>query len=153
MAKLLLDTTYLLPVFGINIRLKKFSEKFPVFMKKHSLLYNPISLIEAKWIIIRLSKKMPEKREVFLRRFRKGLKILLNSTMFSQTALTNAEIEEIGDELLIKFKVSGYFDRIIYATAVYYDVVLLTEDERLHIVANMKDAPKLKEVLRWKDLL
>jgi len=151
--KLLLDTTYLLPVFGIGIKLRKFSEVFPKLLSKYSLLYNPVSLVEAKWIIISQSKRMPSKREMFLRRFRKGLKALLSNAKFSQTALTNAEIEEIADRLLVEFKIPDYFDRIIYATAVHYNIILLTEDEKLHNIAKSKHAPKPKGILKWEHIV
>ncbi len=151
--KLLLDTTYLLPIFGIGVKLKKFNEVFPKLLSKYSLLYNPASLVEAKWIIISQLKRMPSKRELFLRRFRKGLKVLLNSTKFSQTILTNAEIEEIADKLLTEFKIPDYFDRIIYATAVHYDIILLTEDEKLHSIAKSEHAPKPKGIMKWEHIV
>lgn len=153
MVKLLLDTTYLLPVFGVSVKLKRFDEVFPRLINEYSLLYNPVSIIEAKWLIVSQSRRNPSKREILLKRFRKGLRTLLNDKRISQTDLTNPEIEEIADNLLVRFKIRDYFDRMIYATAVYYNVTLLTEDEELHGLAGKEYAPKPKKILKWNDML
>ncbi|MGC9148588.1 MAG: PIN domain-containing protein [Sulfolobales archaeon] len=61
-----------------------------------------------------------------------------------QTILTNSEIERIADELLTKHGIQDYFDRMIYATAVHYDLVLLTEDNQLHELSRTNNAPRIK---------
>jgi hypothetical protein len=43
---LLLDTTYLLPVFGIDVGLAKFEIKFPEILDEYDIRYNPVSLLE-----------------------------------------------------------------------------------------------------------
>jgi len=55
--ELVLDTTYLLPIFGIDMRLKGFGELFPRLLASYAVLYNPVSLVEAKWIVLKLVKK------------------------------------------------------------------------------------------------
>lgn len=152
-AKLLLDTTYLLPIFGVSVKLKDYNILFPKLINKYSILYNPASLVEAKWIIIGLSRRKPSLREALLNRFREGLRAILNDTRISQTVLTNSEVEEIADELLLRYRVNDYFDRIIYATAVYYNTMLLTEDRELHNLLKNKEAPKPREVIRWEDII
>ncbi len=153
MAKLLLDTTYLLPIFGVSVKLKDYNVLFPRLINKYSILYNPVSLVEAKWIITGLSRRKPSIREVLLNRFREGLRAILGDERFSQTALTNDEVEEIADELLLRYGVNDYFDRIIYATAVHYNIMLLTEDKELHNLLENKDAPKPRGVIRWDDII
>jgi len=153
MVKLLLDTTYLLPIFGVSVKLKDYNVLFPKLINKYSIFYNPVSLIEAKWIVIGLSRRKPSIREVLLSRFREGLRAILGDERFSQTVLTNSEVEEIADELLLRYGVNDYFDRIIYATAVHYNTALLTEDEELHNLLKIKEAPKPREVIRWEDII
>jgi len=62
MDKLVLDTTYLLPLFGIRIKLKDYNKLFPLLLKKYAALYNPISIIEAKWIILKLCRKILQRK-------------------------------------------------------------------------------------------
>jgi hypothetical protein len=57
MDKILLDTTYFLPLFGIKIKLKNFENVFPKILSNYKVMYNPISFIEAKWIILKLLKE------------------------------------------------------------------------------------------------
>jgi len=153
MAEILLDTTYLLPILGVGVKLERFGEVFPKLINKYTLLYNPISLVEAKWIIISQARKTPDKREALLARFREGLKILLSNTKLRQTILTNAEIESIADKLLLVHRIPDYFDRLIYATATYYDLELLTEDQELHELTKIETRLKPRRALNWKQLL
>ncbi len=73
MADLVLDTTYLLPIFGVGIRLKRFQTVFPKLLEEYRVLYNPVSIVEAKWIVLSLARREPNKRLKLLKRFRKGL--------------------------------------------------------------------------------
>jgi len=59
---LLLDTTYLLPILGIRMSLKGFSELFPKLLDDYTVFYNPVSLVEAKWVMLRLAKKELQKK-------------------------------------------------------------------------------------------
>ena len=111
MDKLVLDTTYLLPIFKIKVKLKYYDSIFPTLTEKYIVLYNPISIIEAKWIVLKLCKKNPSKKTVFLKAFREGLKALTHSDI-NQTVLTNSTIEETADNLLLKIGIKDYFDRI-----------------------------------------
>ena len=51
---LLLDTTYLLPVFGIDVGLARFETRFPEMLDEDDIRYNPVSLLEAKWMHLRI---------------------------------------------------------------------------------------------------
>jgi len=149
--ELLMDTTYLLPVFGVGLKLKNYERKFPEMLNKYSVSYNPVSVVEAKWIILRLLKKKPGKRETLLERFRKGLTALLNDERITQTALTNPDVEEMADKLL-ELGLNDYFDRMIYATATSHGGILLTEDRELHRLAEEENVPRPSKVLKWVDL-
>ena len=151
--ELVLDTTYLLPVFGISVGLEGFSELFPRLLARYTVLYNPVSLVEAKWIVLKLAKKEPHKRDRLLERFRTGLEVLLRDERLRQTELTNLGIERVADLLLIRASVADYFDRLIYATATSRGSVLLTEDEELARVAQRGDLPAPRKVIRWNDVV
>ena len=151
MDKLLLDTTYLLPIFGVRVGLKGFDTMFPLLLDKYSVVYNPISIVEAKWIVLRLSRRQSQERKLILERFREGLKVLLNDERLSQTIITNSDMEEIADRLLLEAGIRDYFDRLIYSTAAYFNAILLTEDESLKGI-NLEDLPCPSKVMKWGEL-
>mgnify|MGYP000545347347 CR=1 FL=1 len=151
MDKLLVDTTYLLPIFGIKIKLENFNRLFPEILKKYNVLYNPISIVEAKWIILRLIKKYPIKKEALLSTFRTGLEILQVDNRLSETKLTTPKIEELADKLM-EIGIKDYFDRIIYSTAVYQKAIFLTEDVELKELLN-KNIPKPINIISWKEVI
>ncbi len=148
MSELLLDTTYLLPIFGIDVSLKDYS-KFPRVLDIYRVLYNPVSLVEAKWISLRLMKGHPERRNKLAWAFIYGLKALLSEERISQVELTDPDVERASDSLL-DAGVRDYFDRMIYATASVRGYRLLTEDDEL-LKLNVDFRPK--EVLSWSSLL
>ncbi len=153
MVELLLDTTYLLPAFGIALKLDGFNERFPKVLETHNVSYNPISLVEAKWVVLRLSRQRPADRAKLLERYRLGLRVLLGDERLRQTEVTNETVERVADGLLVDNQTKDYFDRTIYGTACAGDCMLLTEDEGLRRLKPKQDAPRPKEILAWKDLL
>lgn len=152
MDELLLDTTYLLPVFGIGTNLKHFPEAFPKLLERYDVVYNPVSLVEAKWVVIRLIKARKAPREELLLRFRKGLATLQNESGVSPTLVTQETVEEMSDRLLVDQGLPDYFDRLIYATACVRGSLLLTEDERMQELASAAggNVPKTKD---WGQML
>ena len=147
MNKILLDTSYLLPLFGIDVEIDGLEENFPKVLKKFEVYYNPISLIEAKFIILRLLKDGID----LLEDYRIGLNSVFAEDLLKPTLLTNSEIEEIADRLLIDKGLKDYFDRMIYATSVVFKLALVTEDRKLIELAN-DYALKPPEVYSWKTL-
>ncbi len=124
----------------------------PRLLNTYRTVYNPVSLVEAKWIVLKLAGRRPEKRGELLRRFREGLEALLHDERLSQTELTSPEIEEVADILLVEGGVPDYFDRLIYATATCRGSLLLTEDKELIQLAKRGDLPTPKKVIQWKDI-
>ena len=151
--ELMLNTTYLLPIFGISVGLEGFEKLFPELLARYTVLYNPVSLVEAKWIVLKLAKREPQERGTLLKRFRMGLEVLLRNERLGQTELTNPDVEEVADLLLTRAGVADYFDRLIYATATSRGSVLLTEDEELTRVARRGDLPAPKRVIKWEDVV
>ncbi len=152
MDELLLDTTYVLPVFGIMVDLEKFQTVFPKILNNYSVTYNPISIIEAKWIVLKLAKADIRQRERILQAYRTGLKALQNDGRLKPTVLTTDFIEEICDRLLLRENLKDYFDRVIYATAAHHNFALLTQDEDLFRIAKASRFIKPKEIVKWADL-
>ncbi len=149
---MLLDTTYLLPTFGVAMQLEGFEERFPKLLESYSVSYNPISLVEAKWVVLKLGRKRAADRGKLLERYRLGLKVLLADERLKQTSLTSEAVERVADGLLIDNGAKDYFDRTIYGTACARNSLLLTEDEELHALKTNDNMPRPSDVLAWKDL-
>jgi len=150
--RLLLDTTYLLPIFGVYVKLEGYEELFPKVLDEFTVMYSPISLIESKWIILSLAKNFKSRRSVLLESYRKGLKAILNDERLTPTETTSPDIEEVADKLL-ELGVKDYFDRMIYASSTCYNAILLTEDEELMRVFSLNNKPKPRAVLNWIALI
>lgn len=131
MAELLIDTTYLLPVFGVDVGLDDFEARFGKLLRSFSVRYNPVSLVEAKWTILRLGRKDPSKKDALLGAYRTGMKVLASDDRLKETPITSEGIEVVADALLAEDGVKDYFDRVIYGTATERRCALLTEDEEL----------------------
>ena len=154
--ELLLDSSYLLPIFGIALEYRGFEKIFSDLPEKYVVKYNPVSLIEAKWAILRRSRKQRNQRTILLQNYRQGLLALQRDPGFQSTVLTNDEIEGISDLLLTQFDVGDYFDRQIYSTATHLQCNLLTEDVLLHELFRKNadnSLPKPKRLLKWTDLV
>ncbi len=151
MDKLMLDSTYLLPILGVRVGLERFETRFPLLIDEYKLIYNPISIMEAKRIVLKLVKKHLQKRELILKRFREGILALFSDKRLAQTIITNSDIEEIADRLLLEIGIKDYFDRLIYSTAAYFNAILLTEDKSLKVEA--EDLPSPRKVIKWRELI
>jgi predicted nucleic acid-binding protein len=150
MAELLLDTTYLLPIFGVSLGLKEFKSRFDEVLGGFVVLYNPVSLIEAKWTILKGIREEPSKKGALLASYRTGLKVLESDGRLGATPLTGGEVEQTADDLH-EAGMEDYFDRMIYATAAERGCALLTEDrELLRMKKSWKQKPT--EVLSWNQL-
>lgn len=155
MDELLLDSSYLFPIFGIELEYRNFESVFSSLPEKYLVKYNPVSLIEAKWYVLRKSKKHRGRLDTLLQSYRTGLVSLLRDKRLESTPLTNELIEELSDSLLSKFALRDYFDRLIYSTAAHLGCILLTEDRPLHELFGKVENELLKPraVMTWKDLL
>ena len=150
---LVIDTTYLLPLFGLETSITNYDEKLPILLDKYDVKYNPISLLEAKWLIIRIAKKnKKEKFETFLEYYREGIAAIEKEDRIHQTAFTNENIERLSDSILMTTNIKDYFDRQIYSTAANLGYVLVTEDKQLHELKNYQITPKPKKVVYWKQI-
>ena len=154
MDDLFLDTSYLLPVFGVKLEYRDFEIVFARLHERFTVMYSPISLVEVKLVILKHSRKSPDQRDRLFQSFRRGLLSLEGDARIHSSVLTNDRIEELSDALLVRLNVSDYFDRQIYSTAAISESLLLTEDESLHgLQKKARDLPKPKAIMRWKDLL
>jgi PIN domain nuclease of toxin-antitoxin system len=151
MAELLLDSTYLLPIFGVSVGLGDFRSRFTRLLDSFSVVYNPVSLVESKWAVLKKAREDPARRGSLLEAYRRGLKVLESDGRLKETRLTSDVVEAVADELSAK-GVRDYFDRVIYGTAAELGCVLLTEDKEL-LGVRRREGPAPGRVVRWKDVL
>lgn len=161
----MLDTTYLLPIFGVSTKLEEFDSKFPKIVERFQVLYNETSLIEAKWTVLaflKREKRVETKKEV-LNAYAAGLETLASpeKRLKNISTLMSAQVERIADALLLSLGVRDYFDRLLYASAAVYGATLLTEDRGLLEIPEKMAAPQVSienlikpvEAISWNGLL
>ena len=153
MDELVLDTSYLLPIFGIKLEFRDFERVFPTLLRKYSVVYNPASLVEAKWITLRLARSNVGSRDAILQAYRLGLRGLEAEPGLRPSSLTDERVEDIADGLLEHERLGDYFDRIIYSTAVSRECALLTEDRELQDIWKRSGEKRLEKVVTWSDVL
>jgi len=128
--RVLIDTTFLLPLFGIET--EKFTKKdFEQLLGfETEFFYNPISLVEIKWVILKITSRDKRKNKYFREIYNETLDYLMSSDELKPTVLLNKEISELEDKLF-DYGINDYFDRVIVATARVTTKILLTEDMKL----------------------
>lgn len=123
--KLLLDTTFILPLFGFDVGLADFEEFFLAALERYAILVNSLSFLEAKWKALREARRNPEVLEAYS----DGLR----SIVFSEDVTVVPFHDPVVDDLataLIRYH-GDYFDCSIAASALVDANVLLTEDEKI----------------------
>jgi len=129
---LLLDTSFLLPILGFETS----TEIMKVFKKlgEYELYYNDLSILEALWKIVKKIKGTKEE----IQRITEGIKAI-NDTMkhanINEKAVRNAiKMYQLGHRDLI--------DNLLYSTALYNKIKLLTIDIKLIQFIEKHNLPK-----------
>jgi len=145
MYRVLLDTTYILPAFGIYVDIAPKNE-IKIILEKCiekgvTLNISEISLFEAyvKTIAVAKKKKLPD----LFKKAANGIFAVINDTTLNKIGYCELEILEIASNILKTH--NDPFDAIIFATAIVRDMSLATEDS---------DAKKFvpnDEILSWRD--
>lgn len=121
--KYLLDTSVLFPVFGVDVGLDPLD--VDGLLRRKDVFYSPLSLVEAKFLALRLYASGNRKA---LERYRSGLEYLLARGVRAITP-TSPAIERIADSLLVELP--DYFDRMLLAAARALGLKLVTVDQEL----------------------
>jgi len=153
---LILDTTYILPLFGIKIielsNFKKISEElFKNGIEGYHLYLPSICLLE---VMFKLTGEYRKSKDVnILNRYSIALPSILSSKSIEIfNPLLNPEVNRIS----INIRHAGHtdlMDCLIAASATALKGILLSEDSELHKI--MKVIPETKDVpiWSWKDLI
>ena len=143
----LLDTTYILPFFGIDVRLERIRENLERLLRSEPALLatTTCSLIEGKWKAIRTYQQT--ENEAYLRYANDALVGLSHGTRFKIIIpWSNGDINSLSDELLVCGH-PDYMDCWIAGSAVALNSILLTEDSELEKI--LKIIPDTKTLVVW----
>ena len=141
--KVFLDTTYLLPLFGVDIGLSKAEEAMlQKIIDEFYPMINSLSLLEVKWKILHFSKK--NKR--ILDRYSKVLKFITLTNKFKIVPFYEPAVDELATKLYELH--NDYIDCSILAAAITTADVLLTEDS---IISNLEKTLKEQKYLFLKE--
>ncbi|MFQ6120974.1 MAG: hypothetical protein ACE5KE_13955 [Methanosarcinales archaeon] len=100
--KITLDTTYILPLFGIEINIPNFKEEFKELLSSdYGIFINFVSIIEAKWKILKEMKYQAEKSEELKQRFKEGLLSITKSGRF-EMVLYDIDIDDIATKFYLE---------------------------------------------------
>lgn len=150
---LLLDTTYVLPLFGIDINLNSdFREEIRQLWKKGVKNYNiylsSASIIESVYKLNR-EYRNSEDPEV-LNRYHIVLPTIIRSKIVK---IIDPFLNPIIAENSMKIREFGHKDLMdcwIAASAIGINAILLTEDNELKILLNKYSKLKMNKIIDWK---
>jgi predicted nucleic acid-binding protein len=148
--RIILDTTYILPLFGIKIKdLSKLNEGINLMFGKEKRNFDvflpSICLIEVLYKLVHEYKK--NKDYDILNRYSLVIPTLTSSKNFT---LFNPYLNSTATQFALKLRHSGHsdmFDCLIAGTAISVKGILLTEDNVLK--NKLKDDPETKFLSIW----
>jgi len=129
--KVFLDTSFLMPFFGLDTTIKDLEKQLNETLEIQGLTYffSPVSIIEIKWQIIKLEKSGIN-RDQFEEAFSNAVAMLKFDNMFRSVNLEEPTINDISYELQ-KLEHNDYFDTVIGASAMLTSDTFITQDEKL----------------------
>lgn len=153
---LILDTTYILPLFGIKVKkLKKLNEGLQTIWKqgiKGYEIYLPsVCLIEVNYKLIQEYKKT--KNFEILKRYPIALPTLKTSKYIK---LFNPYLDLAASQIALKLRHAGHSDMMdcwIAASTASLNGILITEDKELEMI--LKKIPETKSITlyAWNKLI
>ena len=92
--RLFLDTSYLMPFFGLDISISNFNTTLTQLLNIQSITWNysPVSVIEIKWLILKKIKQVPSLEEELEERYATGCDMLNQDNRFQQVDLVDGRI-------------------------------------------------------------
>ena len=129
--KVFLDTTFLMPLFGLEPDLKNLVKDFDPLWSLLDLefYYSSFSIMELKYIFIKVAKTS-ENAPVLEKQFSSALNYLKKSSRLKNVPFLEGKLNDTAFEL----RRQGHpdiFDRIIVASAIHYSDYFLTQDKPL----------------------
>lgn len=144
--RVMLDTSYILPFFGIGIRIDGFEKQMSVLLSsRYEIRISFASILEAKGKSLREAarRRMPQ----LLERFLIGYEALIEEGRIIVEEIDLRKYNQEINEAYLK-GLDDLFDCIVLATALKTSNILVTEDEEIKKVAS-KLSSKLR-VMDWR---
>jgi hypothetical protein len=118
--------------------------------------YSSISLIELKWLYIKLEKNIQSDQAILQKEFNRFQNILLHDKRFLITHPYNSDINLISDSLRNQGH-TDYFDTLIAGSALWYCDAFMTEDQILRNNINrIQEDYSINtnfEIYSWKEFM
>lgn len=132
--KVHIDTTYLMPLFGLESLIEGLNNQILEILQLDQVVFNysPVSIIEIKWQVIKLSKSGIDE-EVLEKKFSQALTSLKEDKRYNAIDILDAKINDLSFELR-KLGHDDYFDTIIASSALWESKKFVTEDEPLKLI-------------------
>ena len=154
--RLILDTSYILPLFGIKIKsLTKINEGLKLIWKEgidDFEVYLPsICLIESLYKLIHEYKKNNDYK--ILKRYPLTIPTITTS---QNVKIFNSYIDSTASQIAIKIRHAGHSDMMdcwIAASAAALNGILLTEDPLLKDILKRVSETKFLSIWSWKELI
>ena len=141
---ILLDTTYILPFYGLNIGIHNFENDFEeILLSSQRLGISQISILEAKGKLSRILRNTK-----FIKNYELGFTTITKSGRFEILDFVDSEIDRTSTKIYL-FGHNDLFDCIIAATALKEAEVFVTEDAPLKKIMN-KLFPEF-QIMNWKE--
>ncbi|MCY3410170.1 MAG: hypothetical protein INQ03_00905 [Candidatus Heimdallarchaeota archaeon] len=154
--KVLLDTSYLMPLFRMEPDIKFDMDDFELILDNCTqLLLLSISFIELKWLVIKKGRNDPALLDRLEIAFSEALRYIENNEDILIINNSEDRINDISYELE-KFGHTDYFDNVILASSMLHADILVSEDDSLiKLVSKQKSYnsiffnPKF-QIMNWK---
>ena len=146
-----------MPVFGLESLNRELNEQILEILKSNQITFNysPVSIIEIKWQVIKLSKSEIDE-DLLEKNFSQALTSLKEDHRYNAIDFLDAKINDLSYELR-KLGHEDYFDTIIASSALWEANKFITENEPLkQIIKNYFKINKeiyvnMVELLSWEE--
>jgi predicted nucleic acid-binding protein len=155
MVDLILDTSYILPLFGIKIKISDtFDDELRRFWKNglegYKIFFSSMSLIEVIYLLNGEFRNIPNIE--ILERYPMVLPSVVNSSVVTMVdSIYDTEISKIANEI----RMHGHKDVLdcyIAATAIERNGIFVSRDRDLKEVIQSMDKYKGQKIIKWNDV-
>ncbi len=157
MIKVYLDTTLLMPLFGLEPSIPNLKKEFLEILEMNGFTFrfSVVSIIEIKWQVIKLIR-LGANAEELEKKFSQALISLKEDERYNQTDLLDSKINDFSFEFR-KLGHEDYFDTVIASSALWESEIFITEDDplkeviRYYFEKNNNPPVKLIKLLSWRE--
>lgn len=157
MIKVHLDTTFLMPLFGLEPSVSNLKREFLEVLEANDFTFSfsVVSIIEIKWLVIKLIR-LGTDVEKLEKNFSQALISLKEDERYESIDLIDSKINDLSFEFR-KLGHEDYFDTIIASSALWESEIFITEDNPLKEVIkqyfekNTNPPVKLIKLLSWQE--